>query len=182
MMTRRQRLMATLCGEPVDRPAVNFYEVGGFDVDPSDSDQFNVYNDPSWQPLLRLAEEQSDLIRLRSPVKSRSHEIDAASPREEFFDTERYVEGRYRCRRLTLTIAGRTMTSLTRRSPDVDTVWTVEHLLKNTDDLRAYLELPDEVFAEESWCFSGHVCQLEVVEDFGGEYAVHHSLLAELFG
>jgi len=149
MMTRRERLMATLRGEPVDRPAVNFYEVGGFDVDPSDPDEFNIYNDPSWQPLLRLAEEQSDLIRLRSPVKSRSHEIDAASPREEFFDTEEYVEGGYRCRRLTLTIAGRTMTSLTRRSPDVDTVWTVEHLLKNTDDLKAYLELPDEVFAEE---------------------------------
>ena len=41
------------------------------------------------------------------------------------------------------------MTSLTRRSPDVDTVWTIEHLLKSTDDLKAYLELPDEVFAEE---------------------------------
>jgi uroporphyrinogen-III decarboxylase len=41
------------------------------------------------------------------------------------------------------------MTSLTRRSRDVDTIWTVEHLVKNTDDLKAYLELPDEVFAED---------------------------------
>ncbi|MBL7189612.1 MAG: hypothetical protein ISS70_25060 [Phycisphaerae bacterium] len=149
MMTRRQRLMATLRGEPVDRPAVNFYEVGGFDVDPSDPDKFNVYNDPSWRPLLELAAEHTDLIRMRSPVKPRSHQIDAGSPLGEFFKTEEYVEGGCRFRRVTLTIAGRTMTSLTRRSPEVDTIWTIEHLLKNIDDLKAYLELPDEVFAEE---------------------------------
>ena len=47
--------MATLRGEPVDRPAVNFYEIGGFDVDPDDPDEFNIYNDPSWRPLLQLA-------------------------------------------------------------------------------------------------------------------------------
>jgi hypothetical protein len=41
------------------------------------------------------------------------------------------------------------MTSLTRRSPELDTVWTIEHMLKNIDDLKAWLELPDEVFAEE---------------------------------
>ena len=149
MMTRRERLMATLRGEPVDRPAVNFYEVGGFDVDPSDPDEFNVYNDPSWRPLLELAEGQSDLIRMRSPVKKRSHDVDAGSLKGEFFTTEEYFEDGCKFRRVTLKIAGRTMTSLTRRSPDVDTVWTIEHLLKNTDDLKAYLELPDEVFAEE---------------------------------
>lgn len=37
-MTRRERLMATLRGEAVDRPAVNFYEVGGFMVDTEDPD------------------------------------------------------------------------------------------------------------------------------------------------
>lgn len=141
--------MATLRGEPVDRPAVNFYELGGFDVDPSDPDEFNVYNDPSWQPLLQLAEEHSDLIRMRSPVKRRSHEVADAGPRGEFFKTEKYIEAGCRCKRVTLTIAGRTMTSLTRRSPEVDTVWRTEHLLKNVDDLKAFLELPDEVFGEE---------------------------------
>jgi hypothetical protein len=150
MMTRRERLMATLRGEPVDRPAVNFYEIGGFDVDPSNPDQFNVYNDPSWQPLLQLAEQQSDLIRMRSPVKSRSHEpVDASNPRAEFFKTEKFIADGCSFKRVALKIAGRTMTSLTRRCPDLDTIWTLEHLLKNTDDLKAYLELPDEVFAEQ---------------------------------
>jgi len=156
-MTRRERLMATLRGEPVDRPPVNFYELGGFAVDPSDPDEFNVYNDPSWQPLLQLAEEQSDLIRMRSPVRPRGHEparsevegLDAGGPRGEFFKTEKFSADGCRFKRVTLNIAGRTMTSLTRRSPDIDTVWTLEHLLKSTDDLKAYLELPDEVFAEQ---------------------------------
>jgi len=156
-MTKRERLMATLRGEPVDRPAVNFYELGGFAVDPSDPDEFNVYNDPSWQTLLQLAETRSDLIRMRSPVRPRGHEparsevegLDAGGPRREFFKTEKFPADGCRFNRVTLKVAGRTMTSLTRRSPDLDTVWTLEHLLKNTDDLKAYLELPDEVFAEQ---------------------------------
>ena len=155
-MTSRERLMATLRGEPVDRPAVNFYEIGGFKIDPSDPDEFNVYNDPSWQPLLQLAEEQTDLIRMRSSVRPRSHEVEmsldrtrAAKCRDEFFQTEKYMEDGRRFRRVRLKVGDRTMTSLTRRSPEVDTVWTIEHLLKSVDDLKAYLQLPDEVFAEQ---------------------------------
>jgi hypothetical protein len=149
--------MATLRGEAVDRPAVNFYEVGGFAIDPADPDEFNVYNDPSWQPLLQLTEQRSDLIRMRSPVRPRGHEpalsevegLEAGGPRGEFFKTENFLADGCRFKRLTLKITGRTMTSLTRRNPDIDTVWTLEHLLKSTDDLKAYLELPDEVFAEK---------------------------------
>jgi hypothetical protein len=155
MMTSRERLTATLRGEAVDRPAVNFYEIGGFQIDPSDPDEFNVYNDPSWQPLLQLVEEQTDLIRMRSSVRPRSHEV-AMSPdktganyRDKFFKTVKYMEDRCRFKRLSLKIGGRTMTSLTRRCPEIDTVWTIEHLLKNVDDLKAYLELPNEVFSEQ---------------------------------
>ena len=159
MMTSRERLMATLRGKPVDRPAVNWYEIGGFQIDPSDPDEFNVYNDPSWSAsggLLELAEEQTDLIRMRSPVRSRSHEVgippvelDADCSYGEFFKVEKYMEDGCRFTRVTVNIGGRTLTSRTRRSPDVDTIWTLEPLLKNTDDSEAYLRLPDEVFAEE---------------------------------
>jgi len=155
-VTRCERLMATLRGEPVDRPAVNFYEIGGFQINPSDPDEFNVYNDLSWQPLLQLAEEQTDLIRMRSPVRPRSHEVQGLpsksefqARRAEFFRIEKYEQDGSRFKRVTLNIAGRIMTSLTRRSPEVDTVWTVEHLLKDVDDLKAYLKLPDEIFAEQ---------------------------------
>jgi len=144
-MTRRERLMATLRGEPVDRPAVSFYEIGGFDVNPADPDPFNIYNAPSWQPLLRLAEDETDLIRMRPPLLRPKPE----NCRDRFFEERTTIENGRRLVRTTLRVAGRTMTAVSRRDPDLDTVWQVEHLLKDVDDLRAYLELPDEVFAYE---------------------------------
>lgn len=141
MMTRRERLMRTLRGEPVDRPAVNFYEIGGFKIDPRDPDGFNIYNDSSWQPLLELAEEQTDLIRMCSP-KVRL----AFNP---FETTETNEKNHSRYTRRTLRIGGRTLTSLTRRDRDVNTVWTLEHLVKDKEDLEAFLKLPDEVLTEE---------------------------------
>ena len=74
LVNRRQRLMATLRGEAVDRPAVNFYEIGGLRIDPNDADPFNVYHDPSWRVLWELAERETDLIRMRSAVRTHSHE------------------------------------------------------------------------------------------------------------
>jgi len=149
MMTRRERLMATLQGRPVDRPAVNLYEIGGFAVDPSDPDPFNVYNDPSWRPLLQLAEERTDLIRMRSAVRSRSWDPQSAVARSDFIQAHHYTEDRWDCTRVTVRIGGRTLTSTRRRSPDADTVWTTEHLLKSVDDLQAYLQLPDDFFVED---------------------------------
>ncbi|HUU09131.1 MAG TPA: uroporphyrinogen decarboxylase family protein [Phycisphaerae bacterium] len=145
MMTRRQRLMATLRGETVDRPAVNFYEIGGFGIDPADTDPFNVYTDPSWRPLIDLAEAETDLVRMVSPAMRPA----AGNPRGEFFAEETWTERGSRFTRTTLRVAGRTMTALARRDPDVNTWWQIEHLLKTLDDLRAYLELPDAVFASE---------------------------------
>jgi hypothetical protein len=135
--------MATLRGEAVDRPAVSFYEIGGWTPDPDDPDPFNVYNSPDWRPLLELAENQTDLIRMCEP------KVSPAAPkiRDEFFSNESWEEDGSRYDRMTLTINGRTMTRLTRRDRDIATTWTVQHLLRDTDDVRAYLELPDEVLA-----------------------------------
>jgi len=103
--------------------------------------------------LLDLAEQRTDIIRMRSPVRKESHRAWADSQddkgiRDEFFKTETFEEKGCRIRCITLTVGGRTMTSTTRHEPDVDTVWTTEHLLKSKEDLQAYLQLPDEVFAE----------------------------------
>jgi len=147
--------MATLRGEPVDRPPVNFYEIGGLEMDPNNPDPYNIYSDPSWQPLLQLAEEHTDLIRMKSPVRQHSHEAwdtssgTKTSIRDDFFSSEQKEENNCRLTRTTVKVAGRTLTSLTRRERDVDTLWTVEHLLKSVDDLKAYLKLPDEVFTEK---------------------------------
>jgi hypothetical protein len=134
--------MATLHGEPVDRPAVSFYEVGGFLVDPSDPDPYNVYNAPSWQPLLQLAEEKTDLIRMGmlQPLPG------ARVAHQSFYTHETYEKDDSRFVHTTLRAGKRTMTQLTRRERDLDTTWVIEPLLKDLDDLKAFLELPREVF------------------------------------
>ena len=64
-MTRRERLLSTLQGKPVDRPAVCFYEINGYDEHPDDRDPFNIFSHPSWQPLIDLAREKTDRIVMR---------------------------------------------------------------------------------------------------------------------
>lgn len=147
-MTRRERLMATLRGEPVDRPAVNLYEIGGCLVDPNDPDPFNVYNDPSWLPLLQLAEERTDIIRLMLPRVTPA----CGDCRDEYIKTEESFEDESRYIRTRVELGCRTLTQLVRRDRDTDTSWVLEHLLKDSDDLRAYLEMPDEV----------HSCQVDI--------------------
>ena len=70
-MNRHERLMATLQGKPVDRPAVSFYELNGLDHNPPhDHDPFNICSHPSWQPLLTLAREKTDRIVMRGAAFS----------------------------------------------------------------------------------------------------------------
>jgi uroporphyrinogen-III decarboxylase len=92
-----------------------------------------------------MAEEETDLIRMMAPESVPA----ACNPRDEFYSQETYLQDGSRYTRQTLTVAGRTMTSLTRRDPEVSTTWTVEPLLKDEDDVRAYLQLPDDAFAYE---------------------------------
>jgi uroporphyrinogen-III decarboxylase len=141
-MTSRERLMATLRGEKPDRIPVNFYEIGGQKVDPTDSDPFNIYNDPSWLPLLELAQ-QTDLIVMASaklrPASDNCH--------DQFFKTTQTIQNGSRYIHTELKIGSRILTETIRRDPEVDTFWKIEHLLKDVEDLKAFLTLPDEVFA-----------------------------------
>lgn len=138
-MNRRERLMATLQGKPVDRPAVSFYEINGLDENPLDPDPLNIYSHPSWRPLLELAREKTDRIVIRGVGMK---EI-APDPLGPLAHDETWLEnGSVRGRR-TVAASGRTLTMQTRRDPDVNTIWTTEHLLKDVDDLDAFLALPE---------------------------------------
>ena len=137
--------MATLRGQPVDRPAVSFYEIGGWTFDTTDPDPFNIYNSPDWWPLIELAESETDLIRMLGPARIPA----AGNSVDEFLKTETKMETGSRVTTRTLTVAGRTLTSRTRHDPGVSTTWTLEYPLKDADDVRAYLQLPDSFFAYE---------------------------------
>ena len=137
-LTRRERLLATLRGEPVDRPAVSFYELNGLDEDPADPDPYNIYSDPSWAPLIALTRERTDRIVMRGLRLT-------GGPRGlDTLGVERAVKEREgtRIERQILRTPTRLLTGETRRDRDVNTVWVTEHLLKDVDDLRAVLALP----------------------------------------
>jgi len=139
-MTRRERIYATLRGDPVDRPAVNFYEITGCEsVDASDP--FNIYADPSWRPLLQLAREKTDRLVRCFPkfVNAPTNPIHAASK----VVTEYILNGSRLITRTVTVGSGRTLVERTRRDLDVDTVWTTEHLVKSAEDLAALLSLPE---------------------------------------
>ncbi len=152
-MTPRERLIATLKGDKVDRPAVSFYEIGGFNINPDDPDKYNVYNSPSWKPLLQLAYNNTDIIRMASPVRADSHSSWGGNSIANFgnpiVEEKVWEEGDDRFTRLTYNIGKRKLTSLTRRNKEIDTVWTIEPLLQNIDDVKTFLQLPDEVFEEQ---------------------------------
>ena len=140
-MNSRERLLASLKGEPADRPGVNFYEIGGFDVDPGDPDPFNIYSSPSWRKLLGLAQDRTDLIPMRSPGRTGKNPL-----YDRHFRHRSWIEGHSRFTETVCTSGGRTLTSLTRRDREMDTVWVVKHLLSDADDVDAYLQLPREAF------------------------------------
>jgi hypothetical protein len=133
--------MATLRGEQVDRPPVSFLTLNGMDQDPDDDDLFNIYNHPSWRPLIDLAREKTDRIALRG-VAYTSIQPD---PIESISKAETYIRDGSRFTRRHIRIGNSTLTSLTRRDPAINTVWTVEPLLKDLDDLNAFLEIPEPV-------------------------------------
>lgn len=137
-MTRRDRLMATLRGEPVDRPAVCFYEIGGWRPDCDDPDEFNVYNHPSWRQLVELAETETDIIRFGWPAWT---DVDDGGV-GDLTSVEHWEETGTRFTRSITRASGRELVTSSQRNADTDTNWTTEHLLKSVDDVRAYLELP----------------------------------------
>lgn len=151
-MTSRQRLMATLRGELVDRPAVSFYEIDGLDQQEANPDPFNIYSDPSWKPLLELARTNSDrIVRRGVPLDGAPPDpfsemalVGAGGRSDARLDT--FVEDGCRHTVQTYRIGGHTYTTRTKRDPDLDTVWVIEHLLKNKADLEAYLALPAPEF------------------------------------
>jgi len=166
-MNSKQRLMASFRGEAVDRPAVSFYEINGYRQNPNDPDPYNIHNDPSWLPLIRLAREESDSIVLHW-----SHaQTLVPSPENERTKWETWDENGSRFTRRTVRAEGRTLTSLMRRDPEIQTTWTLEHLIKDVDDLKAWLAIPeadprcaaspDAALAEEAEIGGGGIVMLD---------------------
>tara|TARA_B100000609_G_C17196037_1_gene425253 strand:- start:227 stop:1363 length:1137 start_codon:yes stop_codon:yes gene_type:complete len=134
-MTRRDRIMATLKGESIDRPAVSFYELNGLDEDPDFDDPYNIYNDPSWRPLIELTRERTDHIVMRG-VGPNLEEVLGIRAVETVVETE---TGRY----IKVLIQGNHCEFVSEKRHDkaVHTVWVTKHFLETPQDMQDYLDL-----------------------------------------
>ena len=143
-MTRRERLLNTFRGKPVDRPPVSFYEVDYYLGAENDPDPYNILNDPSWKPLLDLVREKVDRLVNHTPplVPDTSEELDRLTT------SETREEGGVRITRGVIrTPAGRDLAYEHRREREVNTVWATSHPVKSPEDLEAWLSLPEDPVA-----------------------------------
>jgi Uroporphyrinogen decarboxylase (URO-D) len=166
IMTRKERLMAAIRGEKIDRPPVSFYELDGLTQDVTDNDPFNIYTDPTWQPLIDLTIKKSDRIVLKTVNFLNT----APDPLEELTSIkEFYNDNGSFCRTTTIKAGKKTLTQRTARDKDVDTIWTLEHFIKDIEDFKEWINLPVSEFSgdvdvssvykiEEALGDSGIVC------------------------
>ena len=143
-MTRKERLIATLRGESVDRPPVSFYELNGAQRS-DNNDPFNIYSHPSWRPLIELAREKTDRIVMRGVT----FEDRLPDPVDDIAEVQTLLKNGSRYTSKKIQVGDHVLTSRTRQDIDVNTIWTEEHLLKNVDDLKLFLEIPSHVYSDE---------------------------------
>lgn len=144
IMTRKERLMKTLRGEKVDRPPVSFYELDYAAPSKGKPDPYNIYDDPSWTPLLQMVHDKVD--RIYNVAANAC--ADNKNGTDAMFNTELEDDGTERRWTTTVTTpSGRVLRSRSYRHIDTNTVWKTEHLLKDVEDFEAYLTIPVEPFS-----------------------------------
>lgn len=139
-MTGKERIMATMRGEKVDRPSVNFYELDGYTQNEHNPDPFNIYNHPSWKPLLDLVRTRTDPIVVHGvPFIAPPSYLNKCTRTTTYYDQagNRHTETE-------IALNDRILHTHTRRDMEINTTWTLEHTLKDEDDLEAWLALPDD--------------------------------------
>jgi hypothetical protein len=115
---------------------VSFYEINGLDEVPENADPFNIFTHPSWLPLIELAREKTDRIVMRGVAYGSV----TPDPLETISTNESVLRDGSRLITKRVQAGNRLLTTRTRQDQDVNTIWTVEPLLKDTDDLRAFLQ------------------------------------------
>jgi hypothetical protein len=141
-VNRRERLMATLRGEAVDRPPVCFYELNGLDEWKDWDDPYNIYTHPSWKPLIDLAREKTDRIVMRGAPFTGA----PPNPWDELTVIQTWTSNGSLYKKRTIQAGGRELEEVTRRDPDVNTIWQISPLFKDAGDVEAFLSLPAPQF------------------------------------
>jgi len=129
-MNSTQRLLACLRGQPGDRVPISTYELVGWNSRAWENHQ------PSYRRLMDFIRLHTDCMYMTDvPVPNAL----ASSWNVEVMHCD---EGDQHVTRSVIHGRSRTLTAVASYSDNVKTVWRREHLVKDLDDLRAYLDLP----------------------------------------
>lgn len=128
-MTGRERLLATLRREPVDRVPISTYELTAL------GPWGWAREEPSYRRLLDEVTARTEAL----PIWSASM---PPAPQEEPAEYAHWQEGDYTVTRITVHTPKGDLTAVCKEEPSVKTVWTVEHLCKDEADAERYLSIP----------------------------------------
>jgi len=132
-MTSRERLLAVMAGRPTDRVPISTYEMSGWD--PS-----SWYNQrESYRSLMDLARERTDCLYMAGlPGPDFGHAPDRYEWHERRDADKVFITSTWH------TPKGDLIARF-RRDDSVHTQWTLEHRLKNLDDIDKYLSMGWEI-------------------------------------
>jgi hypothetical protein len=132
-MTSRQRLLALLRGEPVDRCGVCAYGFDGFN-------RPQLSNDPGCAELVKLIDAETEVMLGWAPRTEGNIYLSASPDVSESED--RRMEQDHTVIRTTIHTPRGDLHSLCVRHEGVETTWKVEHLLKTDEDVERFLSMP----------------------------------------
>jgi uroporphyrinogen-III decarboxylase len=140
-ITSRQRLLAALKCQALDRVPISCYGLVGWDLDSW------FYKQPSYERLLKLVRKSTDCFYLNSlPQMSFGNPADAVIGSADEVESEIYSVKKWReknsefTRKIIHTPKG-DLTSLYRRDDDVCTVWALEYPFKSIEDMDRFLSV-----------------------------------------
>ena len=129
-LSSRERLLRCLGHEPTDRVPISTYELVGWNGNAWEN------REPSYSGLMEAIREKTDCIYMLQPEWKR-----APVPGMEI---ETWREGRSTFTRTTHHTPRGDLTCLHRQDDDLHTRWTLEHLLKDIEDIDRFLSIPYE--------------------------------------
>ncbi len=129
-LSSRERLLRCLHHEPTDRVPISTYELVGWNKNAWEN------KEASYSRLMRAIRTKTDCIYMLDP--------DWKSPTAPGEEVETWRQGKSTFTRTTYRSSKGDLTSLHRRDDDLHTRWTLEHLLKNIEDIDRYLAIPYE--------------------------------------
>ncbi len=131
-MNSRERLIKALKGGIPDRVPISTYELVGWNSDSFENQQ------ESYRPLMDYIREKTDCIYMTG-VSMVNRYV------QEHTRVEKWREGKSTYIRVTLTTPKGELTKLDRIDCGINTVWHVEHFVKDDYDIEKYLSIPDDL-------------------------------------